>query len=103
MNRAEGIRTARKLKELLKLKKYPIRQVFLFGSVAKGTAHVNSDIDVAIVTDPFLPSRMKEGSTYLRLSKNIDMRIETVCLHPEDLKKPFFTLGKEIERTGVEV
>lgn len=75
----------------------------LFGSVAKGTAHSESDIDIAVITEPFDPSRIREGGDILLLSKDIDLRIETVTLHPDDFHRPFFTLGGEIERTGVEV
>jgi len=103
MNRADGIRVAKKFKELLLAKGYPVRRVILYGSVAKNTARPDSDIDIAVVTDPFLPSRIREGGDVLLLSKNVDLRIETVTLHPEDLDQPFFTLGCEIERTGVEV
>lgn len=103
MNKNDGLHLARRFKLLLQERGYPIRRVVLFGSVAKGTAKPDSDIDIAVVTDAFHPSRIREGGDILLLSKNIDIRIETVTLHPEDFDRPFFTLGREIERTGVEV
>ncbi len=99
----EGLRLAKELKELLLRRGYPIRRVFLYGSVAKGTAKKDSDIDIAVVTRPFHPSRIREGGDILLTSKDIDLRIETVTLHPEDFDRPFFGLGREIERTGIEV
>ena len=103
MNRTEGLAIARQFKELLHSRGFPIQRVVLYGSVAKGTAREDSDIDIAVITSGFLPSRIKEGSAILLASKDIDIRIETVTLHPEDFDRPFFTLGREIERTGVEV
>ena len=80
-----------------------MRRVVLYGSVAKGTATAASDIDIAVVTDPFGASRIREGGDILLLSKDVDPRIETVTLHPDDFDRPFFALAGEIERTGVEV
>ena len=33
-------------------KQYPIKSVYLYGSHARGTAHENSDIDVAFIVEP---------------------------------------------------
>lgn len=103
MKREEGLRLARRFKKMLLERGYPIQQVVLFGSVAKGLARPDSDIDIAVITDPFHASRISEGGDIFLVSKEIDIRIETVTLHPEDLLRPFFTLGREIERTGIEV
>ena len=103
MNRDDGLRLAKRFKTLLVRRGFPVRRVVLYGSVAKGTARSDSDIDIAVVTDPFAASRIREGGDILLASKDIDLRIETVTLHPDDFDRPFFTLAREIERTGVEV
>lgn len=103
MNRNEGMQLAKRFKKLLLERGYPIRRVVLYGSVARGTARPDSDIDIAVITDPFQSSRISEGGDILLASKDIDLRIETVTLHPEDFQRPFFTLAREIERTGVEI
>jgi predicted nucleotidyltransferase len=103
MKREEGIRLARRFKKLLLERGYPIQRVILFGSVAKNTTHQWSDIDIAVVTNPFNASRIEEGTDILLASMDIDTRIETVTLRPEDFKRPFFGLGKELEKTGVDV
>lgn len=102
MQREEGLSLAKKFKALLLKRGYPVRRVVLYGSVAKGVAHEGSDIDIAVVTEPFGVSRIREGGDILLASKDIDIRIETVTLHPEDFSRPFFTLGHEIEKTGVD-
>ena len=94
---------AKQFKKLLLERGFPVRRVLLYGSVAKGTANAASDIDIAVITDPFHTSRIREGGDILITSKDVDLRIETVTLHPEDFDRPFFTLGKEIQRTGVDV
>ena len=103
MKRDEGLNIAREVKKLLQQRGYPIRRVILFGSVAKNQAHKQSDIDIAVVTEPFKRSQLEEGVDIHLASMEIDMRVETVTLHPDDFQRPFFTLGREIERTGVEV
>lgn len=103
MNREAGILVASRFKQLLLARGFPVRRVLLFGSVAKNTAHAQSDIDIAVIIDPFQSSRISEGGDILLASKDIDIRIETVTLRPGDFDRPFFTLGREIERTGIEV
>jgi len=103
MNREEGLRVGRDVKALLLQRGYPVRRVVLFGSVAKNTARPHSDIDLAVITDAFHSSAMEESVDIHLASMTIDPRIETVTLHPEDLERPFFTLAREIERTGIEV
>lgn len=103
MNRNQGLLLAQRLKTLLLQKGYPVRRVILFGSVAKNVASERSDVDIAVITDPFGESRIREGGDVLLASKDIDLRIETVTLHPQDFDRPFFALAREIERFGVEV
>ena len=103
MKRTDGLRLAQSLKQRLLEKGYPIRNVFLFGSVAQGKTHRGSDIDVAVVCDPFLSTRHDENVQFLLTSHEIDVRFETVCLHAEDFEDRYFTLAREIERYGVSV
>jgi len=103
MNRTEGIRLAKSLKDRLQAAGYPVREVYLFGSVAAGTTHPGSDIDVAVVCDPFLPSRHEENMAVRRVRRGLDVRIEPVCLHPEDFENRYSTLVQEVRRHGVAV
>lgn len=103
VNLNQALKKARTLKASLIQKKYPIRKVFLFGSVARKENTDSSDIDIAIVTDPFLRSRIKENAAFLWEAKDIDLSIETVCLHPDNLKDKYSTLATEINKDGIEV
>jgi len=103
MNRTEGIRLAKSLKYRLQAAGYPVREVYLFGSVAKGAAHPGSDIDVAVVCDPFRPTRHEENMAVRRVRRTLNLRIEPVCLHPEDFENRYSTLIQEVKRHGVAV
>jgi predicted nucleotidyltransferase len=103
VHREEGIQIARSVKELLMKRGFPVRRVLLFGSVAKGTAHGQSDIDIAVIADAFKESRIDERVDVHLASMEIDHRVETITLRPDDLQIPFFALAGEIRRTGIEV
>ncbi len=101
MKKQDGLTLARKLRRVLLRQGYPVRKVILFGSTATGKAKAGSDIDIAIVTDPFLKSPFDENVRFSLLGRDIDIRIETVCLHPIDFENRYFTLAKEVERHGI--
>lgn len=103
VQRDEGIVKARRLKEALVANGVPVRRLYLYGSVARGTPHAWSDIDVAVVCEPFRETRHEENMVARKLRRDIDTRIEPICLHPDDFGKPHFTLPQEVEREGVEV
>jgi len=80
-----------------------VREVLLYGSQAKGSAREDSDIDIAVVCDPFGSDRLEENVAVSRERWDVDLRIETVCLHPEDFQNKFFTLAQEVRRYGIPV
>jgi predicted nucleotidyltransferase len=76
-----------------------IESAYLFGSYAKGTEHEWSDIDIAIISSDFIDNRFDERVHLMKLSCDIDTRIEPVPFRPER-----FTdndpLASEIKKTG---
>lgn len=103
MKKDEGLRYARLLKKKLLSAGLPVQQVYLFGSVASGEATEASDIDVAVISLPFKKSRREENVDFFRMSNDIDLRIETVCLHPEDMENRYSTLVHEVKTHGIPV
>ncbi len=99
--RQGGIAAAKALKERLLDKGYPIRALHVFGSVARGQTHAWSDIDIAVLCEPFLPSKHDENVQFLLESKEVDVRIQTVCLHPEDLANNYWNLIQEVKEHGI--
>lgn len=94
---------AQRFKKALISKGYPVHQLYLFGSTARDDAQKWSDIDIAVVCDPFLGSKHEENTQFLLEGSDIDVRIQTVCLRPDDFRNKFFGFPREIERTGVQI
>lgn len=82
-------------------KKFNIKSVYIFGSYAKGTDNIDSDIDVAVILD-------SDANTFdlmlelMMLTQNIDLRIEPHPIKEDDFEKgnPFV---EEIKTTGLKV
>lgn len=103
MKREQGLTLAKAFKKKLQASGLPIRQVYLFGSVSRDQATEESDIDIAVVCLPFLSSKHDENVRFRRERWPIDLRIETVCLHPEDFENKYFTLAQEVKKHGISV
>ena len=74
MDKTEALNIARKFTILVK-NNYDCKQVFLFGSYARGTNREESDIDVAVILDEF-ENVMDMQLELMRLRRQIDSRIE---------------------------
>jgi predicted nucleotidyltransferase len=90
-----------KLTKQLEDQDAPLVNIFLFGSAAQNKTHEWSDIDIAIVCQPFLSSKYDERRLFNRTARKIDVRAEVVCLHPQDFENRYFTLAKEVQRHGI--
>lgn len=101
--KADALRLLQKLKKHLVDRGIPVREVYLFGSLARNEPHEWSDIDVAIVHDQFADDRFEERAMVLQAEGDIDVRIETICLHPEDLANKYSTIVQEIKKEGIAV
>ncbi len=85
-------------------KDLPISAVYLFGSHAKGTAHKDSDIDIAIISPSFGKDRFAEGvqlQKYLWDApyKNIDV----VGYSQTDFEDKNSPLVAEILKSGIRI
>lgn len=94
---------ARRFKNALLQKGYPVEKVLLFGSYAKGKERRDSDIDVAVVCKPFMQTRMDEMGQFWIVASDVDLRIEPICFHSEDLDEKYSTIVQEVKRTGIAV
>ncbi len=99
----EALRVSRSLKERLMAKNLPICQVILYGSSARNTAQSWSDIDIAIVHEPFLPTRTEEVTALAAARSGLDVRIEVISFHPSDLEDKYNPIVAQIQRDGIPV
>ncbi len=103
INRQYALAVATTLRQRLAERQIPVRGVFIFGSATRNEANHWSDIDIAIVCDPFLKTKFDEQIVFSREARTIDIRAEVVCLHPQDLENAYFTLAQEVQRKGIAV
>lgn len=103
ITREAALELARKLRESLLAEHIPVRAVMLYGSFAKEAQHEGSDIDIAIICDPFRASRHEENMEVRRIRRMIDVRISPLCLHPDDLKNTLWRLPREVYEQGIAV
>jgi len=101
--KAEALLVARRLQKALQNKQLPIHKLLLFGSVAKGSPHKWSDIDIAVICDPFGDSRHEENMAIRVARRDIDVRIEPICLHPDEMDNRYSTIVQEVKRYGIPV
>ena len=85
--------------KLLKKNGIKFEQVYLYGSYAKGQAQEDSDIDLAIVADEWLPDKFDAQFELMKIGLKVDSRIE-----PHPFRKSEFDKSnpyvKEILETG---
>ena len=101
MDQKSAIEIGRKFLRLLIKHEYPVKQMFLYGSYARGNYHKDSDIDLAIILND-LPDPFQTQVNLLKLTWKFDTRIEP---HPFDAKDFAFSnpVANEILRTGIEI
>lgn len=82
-------------------KKFNIKEVYVFGSYAKGTNHEDSDIDIAVVLDSNSDT-IDLMVELMILTQKIDLRIEPHPIKTKDFEEgnPFID---EIKSTGLKV
>ncbi|MEK7137576.1 MAG: nucleotidyltransferase domain-containing protein [Patescibacteria group bacterium] len=102
MKTLEGIRIARRFKRALLDAKLPVAEVHLFGSIAKGTARPDSDIDIAVVVSGDAACGPAKPRLW-RIAHAIDMRIEPICMNRERLNDKYSTLAQEIRTFGIPI
>jgi predicted nucleotidyltransferase len=101
MDKDEVIRIAREYFRYLQTKKFKISDVWLFGSYAKGTNRLESDIDLALIFNE-LQDEIELQIDLMKLRRKFDLRIEPHPFSLKDLeeKNPMLI---EIMKTGISI
>lgn len=86
-------------------KKINVQEVILFGSIAKGTAKKDSDIDLIIVSKSFKGTKFRYRPLEIYDSWNINYPVDFICYTPEEFNKlkKQVTIVREAVREGIEI
>ena len=101
MDRQTAIKIAKDFVSHLSTSGYVIKNSYLFGSFAKGTNRIDSDIDVAIILNDFSNSH-DEMVKMMKLRRNISFLIEPHPIREKDFvdTNPLFN---EIKTYGIKI
>lgn len=83
----------------------PVNKMILFGSMAKGKIHKDSDIDLIIVSDKFKRKKSFKRSIGFYKYWTIDYPVDFLCYTPEEFNKlkKQITIVREAVKEGVEI
>ncbi len=99
MDNSEVIAIVKKYKQLL-AQHMVFEKIILYGSYAKGNAHKNSDVDVAIVVDTASGDFFSTRPLLWKLRREVDDRIEPVLIEKAHDDSGFLS---EIIKTGITI
>jgi len=85
--------------ETLRKHRIDVWRLYLFGSHAKGVAQEDSDIDLAVFWDRDEIDGFDEDVTLMRLTRDVDLRIEPHSFSRKDFENPD-PFVREILATG---
>ncbi|MFH1147830.1 MAG: nucleotidyltransferase domain-containing protein [Pseudomonadota bacterium] len=87
-------------------KKHKIRQAYIFGSFAKGTAKDYSDIDVALILEELHVSEnspFDENFQIFHEAQQHDSRLEVLCFPQDEFDRNSESIIKRIKEEGIRV
>lgn len=99
MDKSEAIIKVKEYSLLLK-NYFPFEKVYLFGSYAKNTNRIDSDIDVAIVVNKIEGDYFSIHPLLWKLRRQIDDRIEPILIERDNDNGGFLS---EIQKYGIEI
>jgi len=99
LNRAEINKTITLFRGKLKQEGIAFQKIILFGSYATGNAHIDSDIDVAVVLSS--DNTGEKINDVVWWAKQINVKLEPHILSLNDFENRFFSLPAEIKKSGV--
>jgi predicted nucleotidyltransferase len=103
LSKDEAIEIVNGFLELLR-EKHDVRQVYLFGSFAKGTTKDYSDVDLAIVLGSLDKSEESPFDEYFRIfheAQKYNSLLEVVCFVQEEFDQDGGALIKQIKKEGI--
>ena len=80
----------------------PIKSAILYGSFAKGTENIDSDIDIALISEKFTNDRFLERRRLVPLRRSIDNRLEPMPFNSKTFAQGGILID-EIKKTGITI
>jgi predicted nucleotidyltransferase len=80
---------------------FPIESIYVYGSVARDEATDESDIDLAVVCQPFEETKIREVRAIYKHAPNVPNKTMIITLHPEELNNQFSIVGTAIRKDGI--
>ena len=99
MDKADVIKKVRQYRLLIQTH-FDVDKVYLFGSYAKGTSKIDSDIDVAIVVNNLQGDYFSTTPLLWKLRRQVDDRIEPILIEKGKDNSGFL---EEIQKNGIEI
>ncbi len=94
---------ARKFINLLNSNGIEVSEAYLFGSVTKGTSHMNSDIDIAIVSKNFIGIPFYDVQKISKYRRSIDLKLEVHPFSMDDILVDTPLFFTEIRNEGIRI
>ncbi len=88
MDKSDVLKSVSRFSDLLRTIFNPV-MVILYGSYAKGTQTLQSDIDVAVIVDSMEGDFLDQEARLYQLRRTIDDRIEPVLLEMDNDRSGF--------------
>jgi len=101
MDKREALKLVIALKNKLE-KAIRIKEIYLFGSIAKDQSNENSDIDVAIVSDNFTGNKLSDKKLIRRFVLETDYNLDVFPFRTDKFNtdNPY---AEEVLKTGIKV
>jgi len=102
LNKKEINKIIALFKDKLKQEKIPFQKVILFGSYAASAAHIDSDIDVAVILPQDVSRDVRQKVNDIAWwAKQINVKLEPHLLSSNDFENDFISLPAEIKKYGI--
>lgn len=83
MDKVEAIELARRYKSVIS-ERFADARVYLYGSYSKGTAHKDSDIDVAVIVPKIMGDRLSSSAFLWKKVDDVSLLIEPVLMEANE-------------------
>jgi len=103
MSPADYYRVLRKYADEIEKEGLTVKEMYFFGSRARGDESKGSDMDVCVVSEDFSGDKVEDTKRLYIIANGVSALIEPHSFLPEDFDDKYNFLAQEIKRTGVKI